>query len=383
MKKLYFDITSGISGDIMLSSLLSFGLDIKELSRILSSALGKSVKLSLEQVWRNSILCNRLVIDCDIEGEPYRYLADIKELISKSECSDTVKEKAIESFVTLALAESHVHGISIDEVHFHEIGAVDTIIDILGVSWAIEQLRVSKIYSSYPVLGYGVIDSAHGRIPLPAPAVVKILDGIECTRINVEGELTTPTGAVLLKTHVNEFTNSFSGKVIKDTFSTGSKEYLNIPNSLRTILLEESLNFKSVIKIETNIDDMTGENLAYLYEKLMSADALDVCFIPIFAKKNRPAYMVSVMAEKNNLSNIADTVFKYSSTGGIRVEDVKRIEAEKEFIEKTVFGEKVNVKVIKYNGNMQYSPEWEDCKKVAEKHNISVKNVMDEVIKSL
>lgn len=383
MRKLYFDITSGISGDIMLSSLLSFGLDIKELSRILSSALGKSVKLSLEQVWRNSILCNRLVIDCDIEGEPYRYLADIKELISKSECSDTVKEKAIESFVTLALAESQVHGISIDEVHFHEIGAVDTIIDILGVSWAIEQLGVSKIYSSYPVLGYGVIDSAHGRIPLPAPAVVKILDGIECTRINVEGELTTPTGAVLLKTHVNEFTNSFSGKVIKDTFSTGSKEYLNIPNSLRTILLEESLNFKSVIKIETNIDDMTGENLAYLYEKLMSADALDVCFIPIFAKKNRPAYMVSVMAEKNNLSNIADTVFKYSSTGGIRVEDVKRIEAEKEFIEKTVFGEKVNVKVIKYNGNMQYSPEWEDCKKIAEKHNISVKNVMDEVIKSL
>lgn len=383
MKKLYFDITSGISGDIMLSSLLSFGLDINELSRILSNALGKSVKLSLEQVWRNSILCNRLVIDCDIKGEPYRYLADVKELILKSECSDTVKEKAIESFITLALAESQVHGISIDEVHFHEIGAVDTIIDILGVSWAIEQLGVSKIYSSYPVLGYGVIDSAHGRIPLPAPAVVKILDGIECNRINVEGELTTPTGAVLLKTHVNEFTNSFSGKVIKDTFSTGSKEYLNIPNSLRTILLEDSLNFKSVIKIETNIDDMTGENLAYLYEKLMSADALDVCFIPIFAKKNRPAYMVSVMAEKSNLSNIADTVFKYSSTGGIRVEDIKRIEAEKEFIEKTVFGEKVNVKVIRYNGNIQYSPEWEDCKKIAEKHNISVKNVMDEVIKSL
>lgn len=383
MKKLYFDITSGISGDIMLSSLLSFGLDIKELSRILSDILGISVNLSLEQVWRNSILCNKLKIDCNIEGEPYRYLANIKELILKSECSDNVKEKAINSFTILAEAESKVHGISIDEVHFHEIGAVDTIIDILGVSWAIEQLGVSKIYSSYPVLGYGVIDSAHGRIPLPAPAVVKILDGINCRRIDVEGELTTPTGAVLLKNHVDEFTNSFSGRIIKDTFSTGSKEYLNIPNSLRTILLEDSLNFESVIKVETNIDDMTGENLAYLYEKLMGAGALDVCFIPIFAKKNRPAYMVSVMVNKNSLSNIVDTIFKYSSTGGIRVEEIKRIEAEKEFIEKTVFGEKINVKVIKYNDNVQYSPEWEDCKKIAEKNNISVKKVMDEVIKSI
>ena len=183
-------MTSGISGDIALTSLLSLGVDCNELSEILSSMLSKKINLSLEKVYRNSILCNRLIIDTEIKGEPYRYLNNIIEIINKADCENKVKEKAVKSFQIIAEAESIVHGISIDEVHFHEIGAVDTIIDLFGISYCLNKLEIGKVESNIVTSGSGYINTAHGVMPLPAPAVIKILENIPRKRVDVEGLLT-------------------------------------------------------------------------------------------------------------------------------------------------------------------------------------------------
>lgn len=379
MKELYLDMTTGISGDIMLAALAGLGADIKKLSDILSKMLNKPVELEIETVWRNAVACNRLIIKCDIDGEPFRYLEDIKKMIYSAECNELVKDNAVQTFEIIAEAESRVHGIGIEEVHFHEIGAVDTIIDVFGASWCLNELNIDRVISNIPVTGYGYINAAHGIIPLPAPATLKILENIPLNRVDIEGEMITPTGAALLKTYVSEYTNSFSGKVIKDSFATGQKEFKGMANFMRAVILENGYN-DSIINITTNIDDMTGELLGYLYEKLMEKGAKDVCFIPAFGKKNRPLYIVNIMCAEADKDNIVYTLFKYSSTIGMRIEKVNRITAKRDFIEKDFMGEKIKLKRIKYNDIERLSPEWEDCKKAAEILNLTPLEIMQKAV---
>ncbi len=379
MKELYLDMTTGISGDIMLAALAGLGADIKKLSDILSKMLNKPVELDIETVWRNAVACNRLIIKCDIDGEPFRYLEDIKKMIYSAECNELVKDNAVQTFEIIAEAESRVHGIGIEEVHFHEIGAVDTIIDVFGASWCLNELNIDRVISNIPVTGYGYINAAHGIIPLPAPATLKILENIPLNRVDTEGEMITPTGAALLKTYVSEYTNSFSGKVIKDSFATGQKEFKGMANFMRAVILENGYN-DSIINITTNIDDMTGELLGYLYEKLMGKGAKDVCFIPAFGKKNRPLYIVNIMCVEKDKDEIVYTLFKYSSTIGMRIEKVNRITAKRDFIEKDFMGEKIKLKRIKYNDIERLSPEWEDCKKAAEILNLTPLEIMQKAV---
>lgn len=379
MRELYLDMTTGISGDIMLAALAGLGADIGKLSDILSKMLNKPVQLELETVWRNAVSCNRLIIKCDIAGEPFRHLEDIKNMIYSATCDEKVKDNAVQTFEIIAEAESRVHGISIEEVHFHEIGAVDTIIDVFGVSWLLNELNIDRVISNIPVTGYGYINAAHGIMPLPAPAALKILENVPLKRVDTEGEMITPTGAALLKTYVSEYTNSFSGIVIKDSFATGQKEFKGMANFMRAIILENTYN-DSIINITTNIDDMTGELLGYLHEKLMEKGAKDVCFIPAFGKKNRPLYTVNIMCMEADKDEIVYSLFKYSSTIGMRVEKVNRITAKRDFIEKDFMGEKIKLKRIKYKDIERLFPEWEDCKKAAEILNLTPSEIMQKVL---
>lgn len=379
MRELYLDMTTGISGDIMLAALTGLGADIGKLSNILSKMLNKHVKLELETVWRNAVSCNRLIIKCDIAGEPFRHLEDIKNMIYSAECDEKVKDNAVQTFEIIAEAESRVHGINIEEVHFHEIGAVDTIIDVFGVSWLLNELNIDRVVSNIPVTGYGYINAAHGIMPLPAPATLKILENVPLKRLDTEGEMITPTGAALLKTYISEYTNSFSGIVIKDSFATGQKEFKGMANFVRAIILENAYN-DSIINITTNIDDMTGELLGYLHEKLMEKGAKDVCFIPAFGKKNRPLYTVNIMCSEADKDEIVYTLFKYSSTIGMRVEKVNRITAKRDFIEKEFMGEKIKLKRIKYKDIEKLFPEWEDCKKAAGILNLTPSEIMQKVL---
>lgn len=379
MRELYLDMTTGISGDILLACLLGLGADSKKLSKILSDMINKPVVLELETVWRNAVACNRLIIKCDMSGEPFRHLEDIKKMIYSAEAGEKVKENAVKTFEVIAEAESRVHGIDMEEVHFHEIGAVDTIIDVFGASYLLNELKIDRVISNIPVTGYGFINAAHGLMPLPAPATLKILEDIPLKRVDVEGEMITPTGAALLKTYITEYTNSFSGKVIKDSFATGRKEFKGMANFMRAIILENTCN-DSIINITTNIDDMTGELLGYLHEKLMEKGAKDVCFIPAYGKKNRPLYVVNIMVREEDKDEIIYTLFKYSSTIGMRVEKVNRVIAERDFTEKDVMGQKIKLKRIKYKDIEKYSPEWEDCKKAAEILNLTPFEIMQKAM---
>lgn len=376
MKELYINMTSGISGDMTLALLLSLGADKEKLSSILSSILSQKVELELETVWRQAVACNKLNIKCNIEGEPFRHFSDIKKMIESADCKESIKANAIKSFEIIAEAESKVHGIDIEEVHFHEIGAVDTIIDLFGVSFALDDLGIEKITANKVPLGTGFINAAHGLIMLPAPATLKILHNIPVNKLDIEGEFVTPTGAAILKTYVSEFTSSYNGIIINDSYATGEKEFAGVANMLQGIILENGYS-NEVINISTNIDNMTGEQLGYLYEKLMEKGALDVAFIPAFMKKNRPAYVVNIMTYEQNKENIIYTLFKYSSTIGMRIEKMERVVMNRKIVEKEVLGEKIRVKEISYKDITRFSPEYEDIKRIAKIKNISI----DEVLK--
>ena len=375
MRELYLNMTSGISGDMTLALLISLGVDKDKISNILSKILNQKVELCLETVWRQSVACNKLNIKCNIEGEPFRHFSDIKKMIESSDCKDSVKANGIKSFEIIAEAESKVHGIDIEEVHFHEIGAVDTIIDLLGVSIALDDLEIEKITSNIVPLGTGFINAAHGLMPLPAPATLKILHNIPVNKLDVEGELVTPTGAAILKTYVSEFTSSYNGTIINDSYATGEKEFAGVANMLQGIILENGYS-DEIIQISTNIDDMTGEQLGYLYEKLMEKGALDVAFIPAFMKKNRPAYIVNIILSEKDKENIIYTLFKYSSTIGMRIEKINRITMTRKIVEKEVLGEKIRIKEITYQDIKRCSPEYEDIKRIADIKNISIEEVL-------
>lgn len=378
MKELYINMTSGISGDMTLALLLSLGADKEKLSSILSSILGQKVELELETVWRQAVACNKLNIKCNIEGEPFRHFSDIKKMVENADCKESIKANAIKSFEIIAEAESKVHGIDIEEVHFHEIGAVDTIIDLFGVSFALDDLGIEKITANKVQLGTGFINAAHGLIMLPAPATLKILHNIPVNKLDIEGEFVTPTGAAILKTYVSEFTSSYNGTIINDSYATGEKEFAGVANMLQGIILENGYS-NEVINISTNIDNMTGEQLGYLYEKLMEKGALDVAFIPAFMKKNRPAYVVNIMTQEQNKENIIYTLFKYSSTIGMRIEKMERVVMNRKIVEKKVLGEKVRVKIVKYKDIKRHYIEYDDCKKISEKLNIAPYEVKKQV----
>lgn len=372
MKTLYLDITSGISGDMMLAILIDLGADEKKLSQILSSLINKPLKLSIEKIFRNGISCSKLNIETDINGEPFRHFSDIKSMIESSPLlTDMVKQKSVLAFEKIAKAESMMHDLSIEEVHFHEIGAVDTIIDIVGTALAVNELGVSRIISSSPLCGRGSIQTQHGMLPIPAPATAAILYGAPLKIIDVQGELTTPTGAAILQTFVDSYDNFFTAEnVLQIAYSTGDNEYKGATNMLRGIMFQSGNAplRDEIISITSNIDDMTGENFGRLLDILIKNDnVLDVSYTPAFGKKNRPFYILNVLTKIGTDKQIAEIIFKNSSTAGLRIRQETRIIMDREFIEIVIGGEKISVKHLTYGNINKFYPEWSDCVKASEK----------------
>ena len=364
MKTLYFDIFSGISGDMALSALISLGVDEKDISEILSKLTDIKIDLSVEKIDRHSISANLLKIKTTDDSKRYRNLNDIKNILEGSDLKNEVINNSIKTFEILADAEASVHNIPIEKVHFHEIGAIDTIIDIVGVSYALDTLCIDKILSSKPIFGYGTVKTEHGILPLPAPATIRILQGIDVKRIDVEGELTTPTGAVILKANVHEFKNSFNGTIIKEVYSTGNMSFKEIPNLLRTILLNDTaceLYADKIYQISTNIDDMTGEALGFLLDTLLSVGAYDVTYTQATGKKNRPTHIMNIILPFNLKDIIIETIFKFSTTAGIRISEVDRVIMDREFKTIDLFDNNIKVKILKYGDIEKASPEWDDC----------------------
>jgi len=433
MKILYYDCFSGISGDMNLGALLDLGIDEKYLIEELNKLNLNGYEIKVSRDSRKGIEGTKVDVilqehnHChDYAGDAHnhehcrdgneighshkhknnnhrhsehkhRNLKDIEEIIECSELSAQVKELSMKMFIKVAEAEAKVHGKPLYEVHFHEVGAVDSIVDIVGAAICLSHLNVDKIMSSSIELGGGFVKCAHGLIPVPAPATVEILKGIPVKLGAVPFETTTPTGAAILATNVDEFKDDKNFIINKIGYGIGNRD-TEIPNVLRVMLVEEV--DKSVIHrnkseeihnieneneiaqeiIECNIDDMNPELYEYIIDKLFSKGALDVYLTPIIMKKGRPSVKLSVLCKLDEVEKMKQVLFKETTTFGIRSFKVHKTMLERKFTKvKTSYGE-ITVKEAYYKGEKIKSKlEYEECKKIAQSVGTPISEVYEKL----
>lgn len=379
----YLDMPSGISGDMFLGCLLDAGWPVEELR-----ALVTALKLPAQEwsIGSNVILkgvVRATLADIDAkEGHVHRHLADIQKIIGEAEIPEAVKQRAIGVFTRLAKAEARVHGTTLEEIHFHEVGAVDAIIDIVGVCAGLHDLGITELYASALPMGPGWTKAAHGQIPLPAPATLEILAEAKVPTVPAPGpgELVTPTGAALVA-ELATFRQP-PMRVTKIATGAGRKECA-WPNVAR-MWLGESNQPAELVVLETNIDDMNPQLYAAVMEKLFAAGAKDVWITPIQMKKNRPAAMLSVLAPAAIEAVLSEIILRETTTLGVRVLPVsKRYEAAREFHEvPTPFGN-VKAKLKRLNGEpIGITPEYDQCADLAAKAGKSVREVQDAAVQA-
>ena len=383
MKIAYFDCFSGISGDMILGALADLGNDFSFIKKELKKLDLKGYSLSHKKVKRGVIETTRVDVKVTEKSSSKRNLKSIISIIKNSGLAEKIKNDSIKIFRRLAEAEATVHGTTINKVHFHEVGAIDSIVDIVGSVIGIHNLNISKIVSSSINIGSGFVKCDHGTLPVPAPAVVEILRGVPCFSSGIRQELTTPTGAAVIVTLANEFGSLPELKTDRVGYGAGGKNLKEMPNALRIILGELSIANelkKEIFVLETNIDDMNPEFYDVVMEKLFQAGAVDVFLTPIIMKKNRPATKLSVLTQQQNVEMLANEVLKNTTSFGIRFYPVERVMLEREFQEiETVLG-KVKVKIGKRDGEICHiSPEYEHCKKISREQGIPIKKVYEEI----
>lgn len=382
MKIAYFDCFSGISGDMVLGSLLDAGLSLNTLKKELERLNLKGHKITSKRESRNGIWGMAIKVRYK-EEKVHRFLKDIFQIIDRSGLDKDIKTKTKEIFTNLAKAEAKVHNKPIEEIHFHEIGAIDSIIDIVGSVIGMKTLGINKIYSSPLHLGTGFIECSHGTIPVPSPATVELVKGIPTYSTGIEGELVTPTGAALITTLSSGFGGIPPMKIERIGYGVGTKNF-RIPNLLRVLIGNEIQKFDEdrIKLIETNIDDMNPQFYDCVMEELFKQGAVDVYLTPTYMKKNRPGIILSVISPINKVEELVNTIFRHTTTLGVRTTEIKKREKLKRKVEKvsTKFGD-VTVKIgFLNNGEFNVVPEYEDCKKIAQREKIPVKEVYNEVL---
>jgi len=381
VKIAYFDTFSGISGDMVLGALIDLGVDIKGLRTKLKGMGIKGYNIKVSRLERGSIAGTKVDVIVKEKRRDHISLNDIKRLIDESDLEPLVKKDSIRIFERIGEAEAKVHNILIEEVHFHEVGAVDSIIDIVGSTIGIHMLNIGRIISSPINTGKGSVMCRHGLLPIPAPATAELLKGYPCYSSDTDHELTTPTGAAIITTLASEFSPLPLIQIDKIGYGAGSKNLKSLPNLLRIIIGEEmdSHMGDTITVIETNIDDMNPEFYDYISEKAFEMGALDYFITPVIMKKNRPAAKISILTETKNIRRLTDLLLRETSTLGIRSYQVKRIKLERESRQiKTRYGP-VTVIIAKNREKIfKISPEYKDCREVAKTHNIPLFQVYEE-----
>jgi len=370
MKTLYFDCFSGISGDMTVGALLDLGIDKEKFLLEMKKLNLNELSLCISKMTVNGITGTDFTVNIHSHGHSHehRHLSDVLSIIDGSSLGPRAKELSRKIFLEIAEAEAKVHGTGIEQVHFHEVGALDSIADIIGAAVCIEMLGVDQIYCSELHDGRGMIECAHGKLPVPVPAVMEMLkgSGIPLIQEEIQSELVTPTGMAIIKTISNGFGKMPPIAVAASGTGFGKRETGRL-NALRVIMgTAFADNNERTVILESNIDNMTPEDLSFAMERLFEAGALDVWFTPIYMKKNRPAVMLSVLAEPSKKDMLADTLFINTASLGIRIKQFERKCLKREFVNAdTKFG-KINVKVsVLSSGEKRYSPEYEDCRAAA------------------
>jgi pyridinium-3,5-bisthiocarboxylic acid mononucleotide nickel chelatase len=384
LRTAYFDCYSGISGDMILGALVDLGVDIKHVRKALKKIDLKGYKLEAKKIQRNGLACTQITVAVEKSKHkhPHRSFSNIRKLIKQSSLPSKVKNNSIEIFRRIAKVEAQIHNTTIEKIHFHEVGGVDSIVDIVGGVWAIESLKLDKIYSSALNVGEGFIDCVHGFLPVPAPATLKLLKGIPVFSTGVKTELTTPTGAAVIGFYAEKFQSMPAMTISGDGNGAGSRVIPSIPNLLRVMVGEMPVReSENLFMIETNIDDMNPEIFDAVMESLFNAGALDVYFSSVIMKKNRPATKVSVLAEKQEREILSKILLRETTSFGVRFYEVGRFTLEREIQKlKTSYGV-IKIKIGTLDGEtVQAAPEFEDCRNAAYKKKLPVKKVYDDVL---
>jgi len=406
----YFDCFSGISGDMTLGALVDAGANFDELKQELKKLDIHEYEITAQKITKRGIAATEITVTVSTEqnalshhtedhhskGHHGRSYADIKRLIESSELASRVKERALAVFRRLGEAEAKIHNVDLESIHFHEIGSVDAIVDVVGTSICLELLGIEKVYSSPMPTFYGNVEIAHGMFPLPAPATVEILKDVPWRNLGIEGELVTPTGAAIVAALAEGFGPMPSMNIQSIGYGAGKKDF-GIPNVLRVMVgssTNHSLNVEEeqtgrnvsgeceqVAVIETNIDDMSPQLYEVVMEQLLAAGALDVYLTPIQMKKNRPAILLSVICAPSDVNKLSEILFRETSTIGVRVDTRSRICLPRESLTvETDYGP-INVKVARReNEVINVQPEYEDCKAAALHYQVPVKVVRDAAV---
>ncbi|CUS82672.1 hypothetical protein JGI7_00634 [Candidatus Kryptonium thompsonii] len=378
MRIAYFDAFSGISGDMTIGAFVDAGVDFEELKSEIQKLNLKNYEIGVRKIVRHGISATKFDVMVKEREHGHRHLADIFEIIDRSSLSEFVKQTSKKIFTTLAQAEAKIHNTTIDEVHFHEVGAIDSIIDIVGASICIEKLGIEKIFVSKVPLGSGgFVQTQHGKMPIPSPATVEMLKNVPVVLTDVQFELTTPTGAAIIATLAKFGLEKETIKINSVGYGAGEFEIPNQPNLLRVIIGEAPLKYdeEKLLLVETNIDDMNPEIYPYVVEKLLSSGANDAYLVPLIMKKGRPGILLSALVSESKLDHVLKVIFTQTTTLGVRIIEIRRKKlprTQKEI--DTPFG-KVKFKLVSIDDVERLVPEFEECKRIAEERNLPLVQV--------
>ena len=365
MKIIYFDCFAGIAGDMTVAALLELGLPLETLREGLAALPFSGYTLESSKVLRHGIAGTLFRVQLSGADQPHRHYDSIAAMIEAAPLKERVKELSQRIFRRLAEAEAKVHGVALERVHFHEVGAVDSIADIVGTAIGLDYLGVQKIYASGLPFGRGFVQTAHGRLPVPAPATALLMEGIPLTGDIGEGERVTPTGAAIIAALAEGFGPPPPMRPERFGYGAGEKDFPELPNLLRLVLGDSAAagaEAQEVLVLETQLDDMNPEIFGFLMERLLGAGALDVTFSALQMKKNRPGTLLSVLAEPRDLEKLSGIILSESTAIGLRYYPVRRITLERRIEERATSLGPVRVKVLE---NGRVAPEFEECRRLA------------------
>ncbi len=388
MRILYYDCFAGISGDMNLGAMIDLGVDPEFLIDGLKKLNIEGFRLEISSDSRRGISGTKATVVIENqENEKHRHLRHIEELINQSSLSESIKATSIRIFDLIAEAEAKVHQIDKQRVHFHEVGALDSIADIVGAAICLDYLKVDRVISSPIQLGGGTVKCAHGIMPVPAPATAEIVRHVPVKSGLVNHEATTPTGAAILVAIVGEFTEQINFQIHKIAYGIGQRDISDLPNVLRVYLSDDSITdhttAEGAMMVECNIDDMNPEWYDLLFEKLFEAGARDVFLTPVIMKKSRPGNRLCVLCSKSTVDDVKSLIFNYSTSIGLVCYEVSKTVLERQEKELVTELGAIRIKSSYFEGReIHAKPEYDDLKKIALKHGLSLSEVEKIVFKN-
>jgi uncharacterized protein (TIGR00299 family) protein len=381
MKTLYFDCFAGVSGDMILGALIAAGVEPEAFRRQLSLLGVQGYSVDFETVDRSGISATHARVQTADE-HAHRHLSNILKIIYDSRLSDGVKDRAAKIFSRLAEAEARVHNVPVAQIHFHEVGALDAIIDVVGAAICFELLEIDRFVSSPLHVGSGTVEMEHGRYPVPPPAVAELLKGVPFYSTDIVGELVTPTGAAIITTVCDDYGPIPQFKLERAGYGAGTRQYDKFPNALRVLIGEQEAKKSTAPEverlwmIETNMDDISPQILGHVMDRAFDLGALDCYFTAVQMKKNRPGVLLSILCRNEQRAVLSELLFSETTTLGLRAYEVERRALDRRIVRvETQYGP-IDVKVAQLNGHIvKEMPEYEQCRQAARAANVPLRVV--------